>query len=126
MRRLFTFMVVLAVAGCGQKLDKEKSFSVDPRGNHAVWIEGPSGDQKISAEAKSSGADIDFFLVLSETPEGSLQVVDKQQFDKILRRATGQAQYQFDETIPAGRGFAVVVSNPGFQKTDVTVKIKGQ
>ena len=126
MRGQIGVLIVLAVAGCGQGLNKEESFTVGPRGNGVVWSEPASRERKILAEVTSSGESIDLSVVLSATPEGSLKVVEKQQGSHIVARVLDKQSHQVEAIIPAGWGFAVVVSNPGFQKTDVTVKIKGE
>jgi len=119
---------LLALAGCGQRLNVEKTLSVAAGGVNELTVTGPTSEQKVSVEISSSASAIDAYVVLEQNREqvkSDLLKSKTPDSGKVLAGKSGVKDHTLEATVPAGKEFAVVIGG-ATNTTEVKLKVVGR
>jgi hypothetical protein len=119
--------LVLA-AGCKQRVNEERTLSLEPGVTKPLQIDAPARDQQVTVTVASPGAPVSAYLVLEKNraaTEDAL-VAGKKPGANILAGSEKAEQATLEATVPAKEAYAVVVSNSSGKPAQVKVTIKGQ
>lgn len=126
LRRSLLTLVLLVLAGCGQRLDYETTVDLDEGQVQSLSIDAPKREQKASVTATSSTAPINVYVVLDKNKEAAKQaLLDRRQPAEALARQVKTQDATLEATIPANTRFAVLLGGAS-KHTQVKVKITGR
>jgi hypothetical protein len=117
-----------ALAGCGQRVNQEKTVEVSPGLNKApIILEGPKSEQKIKVEFNSADSPLDVYVIVGKDENAILAELDKAEPKAEVKSGIKASAKQskgatLDATIPAGQDYGVYLVNAA-KKTSVKVKV---
>jgi hypothetical protein len=118
---------LILAAGCKQRLNEEKTLSLEPGVAKSLQIDAPAGEQKVTVTVASPGAPVSAYLVLEKnrtTAEDAL-IAGKKPVNPLAGQDRVE-QATLEATVPAKEAYAVVVSNAGGKPAQVKVTIQGR
>jgi len=122
---LSTTLALLA-AGCGQRLNIEKSGKVVGHGYYALDVDPPPSAQKVSI-AISSAATLSAYLVLEKDRDKAEQNLEKDKAPADCLDQKDKAQNPtLEATIPAKSGFVIFVRSDSGKDADFQIKVTGR
>jgi hypothetical protein len=126
LRRSLLAIVLLALPGCGQKLDYETTVDLDEGQVQSIAIDAPKREQKVSVTVTSSGSPIDVYVALDKDKEAGKQaLLDRQKPAQSLAHKVKTQEANLEATIPANTGFAILLGGAN-KNSRVSVKVTGR
>lgn len=129
--RLFVsgaLMLLLGLlAGCRQKLDLERSLTVDVGDVQLIDIDPPRSEQKLTVTVTPSGAPVDVYVVAADDAEAAKQALlgNKKPSKPLASKLKVSKEETLEATIPAKTGYAVILGNAS-KESKVSVKLTGR
>ncbi len=117
-------LVLVAAAGCGAKLDIEKTLEVTPNEAKMVIIEKINREQKVRVQWKSEGGavNVDCFLEKDQKEVEGARLSGKKS-DKVLASEEKKEEAELVVTVPANNEAVVMVSSASGKNAKVKVKL---
>jgi len=118
-------LALLATMGC-QKLNYEKTISIDIGEVQSILIDAPKRDQKVSVAISSPDSAVNVCVVL-EKDQGAAKksLLDGKKPAEALANKDKVKDDTLEASIPGGSDFAVLLSGAA-KSTQVKVKITGR
>jgi hypothetical protein len=118
--------LLLAGAGCGQKLDYDSTVQLDAGQVQSMMIDAPKREQRVSVTVTSSSSPIDVYVVLDKDKEAGKQaLLDGKKPAAALASQAETQDATLEATMPANSAFAILLG--GASKTSqVKVKVTGR
>ena len=110
-------------AGCGQKVNVEKSVTLEPGTMLApIVLDGPKSEQKINVEFSADNP-IDVYVILGKDEKAILAQLESPKKLDIRASKKNSKGDTLAATIPAGSDYGVYLAN-ATKKTAVKVSVK--
>lgn len=118
-------LVVLALAAGCQRLNYDKTITIDPGAPFTVNWDPPRYDQKLTVTVTSPGRPVSAYLVKESDQEAATKALQEgKKPPAALASQENAEEINLSATIPAKTGFTLVlVSN---RKAEVRVKVVGR
>jgi hypothetical protein len=126
---LFVLAGLLMTAGC-QRLNYDKSFSLQPMSTQQIDFDPPSYSQKLSVSITPDKAGVSAYLIKTADKAAVLKVLDAEkepEASQLLasKVSKGAAEtYTLDASVPAKTGYTLILKT--VKPTDVKVKVTGR
>jgi hypothetical protein len=126
LRRYLLIILLLPMAGCGQKLDYETTLLVGDGEVQTLSIDPPKRAQKVSVTATSSGSPVSVYVVLEKDKESAKQaLLDGKKPAQALIGTAKTKDATLEANVPAQTA-AVVLVGGARKSSEVKVKISGR
>jgi hypothetical protein len=119
-------IVLLALAGCGQRLDYESSLQLNAGEVQSLAVDAPRREQRVSVTVTSAGGPVDVYVVLEKDKESGKQALldGKKPAESLASKLRTQTA-TLEATIAANTGFAILLGGAG-KSSQVRVKVSGR
>jgi hypothetical protein len=118
--------LILALAGCGQRLDYESTVQLDAGEVQSLGVDPPRREQRVSVTVTSTSVPVDVYVVLEKDKESGKQaLLDVKKPAESLASKTKTQQATLEATIPAKTGFAILLGG-ATKSSQVKVKVIGR
>jgi hypothetical protein len=117
-------LLLAALAGC-QKVNVEKTWTIEAGGLQELTIDAPNSDQKVKVVATSTESPISVYVILDKDEQAARKSLEHQNDpDKALLLGTAPKakEVTVEATVPAKNGYRVIVGFPT-KKTEVKVTV---
>jgi hypothetical protein len=122
---LTSCVLLLALTGC-QRVNEERTLSVELNDVKAVTIEAPKREQRLAVTA-TAAVPIDVYVVLEKDRSAVEEALQKgARPDKLLASQLKVEQASLEATVPAQNEYSVLVRSTSGKKADVKLKITGK
>ncbi len=120
--RLVPVFAVLALAGCKQKLHIERANDMDGGTSRVIFVDPPSGEQKIKVAFTSTAGPVSVLVVQEDQLTDKAEDLDQDKIPAaaVLGKEKGK-DGTISATVPAKKAYRVIIFTD--KKTSVTVKI---
>src|SRR5947209_6330543 len=126
LRRSFLALLLLALTGCGQRLNYERTVELSSGDVQLILIDPPKREQQVSVMVSPVGSPIDVYVVLDKDSEAGKQaLLDHKKPAGSLASKTKTQEATLEATIPANSGFAILLGGAS-KSTRVTVNVTGR
>ncbi|HXG10915.1 MAG TPA: hypothetical protein VNK04_14240 [Gemmataceae bacterium] len=120
-------LALLGPAGCGSRLNDDRTATVKPGVVHTIIYDPPKKEQKVTLELSSPGVPVSAYLVLAKDREAAEEAAAANR--SPANALAGQQKVEtatLEATIPAGAGFVLVLTSTANKDASVRVKATGR
>jgi predicted component of type VI protein secretion system len=119
-------VLLLPLAGC-QRLNFEKTYTVEPTAFQQIELSPPRYQQKLTVEVKSPDSPVSVYVIKLADKDRAEQALYKDKAPEgALASKEKSENVTVETTIPAGTEVAVLIKNVGKKSSQVSVKITGR
>jgi hypothetical protein len=117
-------LALLALAGCGARLEYDKNITVKPLGVERIYWDEPLVE-KATVKIKSPGVTVNAYLVLQSNLDAADRALDAGKAPKEVLASAEKTEEKTFEIAPGKKPFALLLASTG-KRAEVSVKVSGK